>query len=105
MEQLTTVVKPKVAEIINEFWIAHEVIVKGKAKGWTWEKFCEEAGYARSTPLRWFERYELPYTKITPGKVVAKATSKPVIQTKPETKARIEEIVEAIKTEAVYQYL
>jgi hypothetical protein len=102
IKKLTVVVKPKVADIINEFWIAHEQIVKKKAKGWTWERFCEEAGYARKTPLEWFKKYSLPYVdkgKTLPKKIeVTNDTSK---QTKPETKAKLEEIAEAIKIETI----
>jgi len=107
IEQLATVVKPKVADIINEFWIAHEQIVNKKVKGWTWERFCNEAGYGRNTPLNWFEKYNLPISdkgRTVPKKIeVQKCTS--VKQTEPETKADIEKIVEAIKTETVYHYL
>lgn len=102
IKKLTTVVKPKVAEIINEFWIAHEVIVKKKVKGWTWGKFCEKAGYHRETPLDWFKKYNLPFTQIAGTKAGKPSLPKPSkTQTKPETKARIEKVVEAIKTETV----
>lgn len=103
IKKLTTVVKPKVADIINEFWIAHEMIVTKRVKGWTWEKFCDEAGYSHATPLRWFQKYELPYTAITAHKSANAIIPKsPIKQTKPETKARIEEIIEAIKTEDIH---
>ena len=94
-------VKPKVAEIINEFWIAHEQIVTKKIKGWTWDRFCKEAGYNRQTPLLWFQKYELPYTgeKITPAFA---GLPKPAKQhTKPETKIQLEKTVEAIKSETI----
>jgi hypothetical protein len=65
IKKLTAVVKPKVIDIIGEFWIAHELIVTKKRPGWTWGRFCEEAGYSDKTPIRWFERYGLPWTKIS----------------------------------------
>ena len=56
IQRLTKVVKPKVVEIVREFWIAHEMIVTGKApKGWTWTRFCRETGYHPTTPYNWFK--------------------------------------------------
>jgi kynurenine formamidase len=68
--------KPKVEDIINRFWIAHEILARrtGKDKKWSWEKFCDESGYHRKTPLRWFEKYGLPYTKNKMLPKVANAT-------------------------------
>jgi hypothetical protein len=98
--QLTDVVKPKVEDIVLEFWIAHEMIVTKRAPGWTWGRFCEEAGYHRATPYRWFEKYGLPITIIPPAlPSVAKATTdKPLKKhTKHELKKQLAEIGQAIK--------
>jgi len=65
IKELTSIAKPAVKDIIVEFWVAHEMIVKGLAKEWTWEKFCKATGYDPYTPYRWFERYRMTITKVT----------------------------------------
>ena len=64
IRKLTLVVKPKIEDIVHEFFVAHEKIVRKECPGWTWYRFCEESGYSPTTPIRWFEKYGLPITKI-----------------------------------------
>jgi hypothetical protein len=72
-------------------------------KGWTWGRFCEEAGYHSFTPIRWFEKYSLPITLSPTNQAQAEkkaanaAKAKPLPEgTKPEVKKHVEPIVEAI---------
>lgn len=107
IKKLTVVVKPKVADIINEFWIAHEVIVNKrgrKFKEWTWERFCKEAGYAETTPVRWFQKYELPYTdkgRTLPKLQDANASSITFNDREKITRFKMRDAVQTIKTEKV----
>ena len=71
-----------------DFWFAHEAIVKGQAPGWTWRKFCEDAGVDHKTPLNWFQKYNLPYT-ITRHKLTGEIS--PVVR-KLEASPEVEEI-------------
>ncbi len=93
----TSLVKPKIANIVREFWIAHEMIVNRKIKDWTWERFCDESGYSRRTPLNWFEKYELPITRIT-HKVVQNFSTHKIQEekTRMETKILTYEVVNSI---------
>lgn len=109
--------KPAVEDIIMEFWIAHEMIVNKKVQGWTWGRFCEEAGYSDRTPINWFLKYGMSYTRsdraavarqIKPKKLglnpdpaeepEEKPTSNPPPAPKPELKETLKEINKAIES-------
>ncbi len=98
----TSIAKPAVEDIVLDFWIAHEKIVKKEVIGWTWGKFCKEAGYAYQTPYNWFEKYQLPITKsdmAAESRKVKKFTlDKPLKkQTKPEVKKQLDNVSQAIE--------
>jgi len=60
--------------------------------GWTWGKFCKETGYAPYTPITWFKKYGLEYTKIA-GRPDNRnlLLDKPLKKlTKPETKFKLD---------------
>ena len=99
IKRLTSIVKPKVETIVLEFWIAHEMIVLKKVEGWTWERFCKEAGYAHTTPYNWFEKYGLKITKISKGGIIVNTIKDNPLKklTNPEVKFKLEEIAQKIK--------
>ncbi len=97
--------KPAVEDIIMYFWTAHELIVTKheKWKGWTWGRFCEECGYSDWTPMTWFQKYGLSYTrsdnaaKFREQNEPKKLGSTPAPTTDPEIKEKLKEVNEAIK--------
>ena len=95
----TSIAKPAVEDIVLDFWIAHEKIVRKEVTGWTWGKFCEDAGYAYQTPYIWFEKYQLRITKIGGRKPIKKLIEdKPLKkQTKPEVKKQLDNVSQAIE--------
>jgi hypothetical protein len=97
--KLTSIAKPAVEDIVIEFWIAHECLVKKKVKGWTWGRFCKETGYDEGTPHRWFEKYGMPITKLTgrPTSAKAEAPKGAKKHTKPDDKKRLEIAAEIIR--------
>ncbi len=105
IKRLTSIVKPKVEDIVVEFWIAHEKIVNKEIKGWTWTRFCREAGYSHVTPYNWFNKYGISYTQISKGgrRLIKNFISDNPLkkQTKPETKFKLEETAKIIKEEPV----
>jgi len=92
--------KPAVEDIIMEFWIAHEMIVNKKVKGWTWGRFCEQCGYSDRTPINWFQKYGLSYTKTSQGglRPTKNLVTESSPTTKPETKEKLKEINQAIES-------
>jgi hypothetical protein len=99
--------KPAVEDIIMDFWIAHEMIVNKKVQGWTWGRFCEECGYYHNTPLNWFRKYGLSFTKDPRGRepVLNEKSFKtlnseptPPPTTRPEVKEKLKEINKAIES-------
>jgi hypothetical protein len=66
--------------------------------GWTWGRFCEEAGYDQETPIEWFKKYKLPWTQIAGSDIaeneVGKPTSPKILkkQTKPDAHFTVAEI-------------
>jgi hypothetical protein len=92
-------VKPRVETIVLEFWIAHEMIVLKKVQGWTWGRFCKEAGYHQSTPYGWFEKYRLKITKMTHKKELKNLSLDNPLkkQTNPDTKLQLSKVAEEIK--------
>lgn len=65
-----------------------------QGQGWTWERFCKEAGYGHQTPYRWFEKYGLPITKASKGGNVKLQSPKPLrSHTKPEVKSDLDKVV------------
>ena len=98
--------KHSVEDIIMDFWIAHEKIVKGEIEGWTWGEFCRQAGYHYQTPYKWFDKYQLAWTKSDPAaasrEVEKKTLDRPLKkQTKPEVKIQLTQAVQAIKKEQI----
>ena len=106
INKLTSICKPAIEDIIVEFWIAHEKLVKKEIKDWTWGRYCQETGYAHNTPYRWFEKYNMPITKSFSAvgnrslKNISEDNS-PKTQTKPETKIQLNKIKEKIKEDQV----
>lgn len=93
--------KPAVEDIVMEFWIAHEMIVNKKGKGWTWGRFCEECGYHPRTPYTWFDKYGLPRTRISGPSPELKNLSlpnSPLTTTPPEIKEKLKEVNQAIES-------
>lgn len=99
IKKLTAVVKRKVETIVLEFWIAHEMIVLKKIEGWTWGRFCKEAGYHPTTPYNWFEKYGLTYTRSDHPRALGKSNGPNPLkkQTKPEVKIQLEEVAQKLK--------
>lgn len=99
INKLTSICKPAIEDIIVEFWIAHEKLVKKEIEGWTWGRFCKETGYHNSTPYRWFEKYNMPITKITHKTELENTSSSNPLRThtKPDDKIKLNEIKEKIK--------
>ncbi|MDY6986954.1 MAG: hypothetical protein SWQ30_02760 [Thermodesulfobacteriota bacterium] len=70
----------------------HEALVHKKLPGKSWSGFCKDLGIDRKTPLNWFARHSLPYTKrkrIEETSSVPKPTRK---HKESETKEQSEEI-------------
>ena len=49
-------------EALGLSWKAHEVIVRNHPAGWSWRRWCKEAGIAHTTPIRWFQKAGISYT-------------------------------------------
>jgi hypothetical protein len=99
INNLTSICKPAIEDIIVEFWIAHEKLIKKEIEGWTWGRFCKETGYNENTPYRWFEKYNMPITKLTgrPSSKKLEVDNPLRIHTKPNDKIKLNEIKEKIK--------
>ncbi len=50
-------------ELVSEFLRAHELLVNKKIPGKTWGGFCKEVGVGHATPYRWFDNWNLPYSR------------------------------------------
>ena len=92
----STIAKPAVENIVIEFWIAHEKILTKQAEGWTWERFCDEAGYNRHTPIKWFEKYGMQITRVTHREEGAKVPTPipPKKHTNPEVKKQLQAVAQ-----------
>jgi hypothetical protein len=99
IKELTSIVKPKVKTIVLEFWIAHEMIVLKKVAGWTWGRFCKEAGYAHTTPYDWFKKYGLAITKTSKGGLIVNPIEDNQVKkhTNPDTKIQLEEVAQKLE--------
>ncbi len=95
--------KPAVEDIIMDFWIAHEMIVNKKVKGWTWGRFCEECGYSTQTAINWFRKYGMAYTQISGPKTEPKNLGLPTPPptTAPELKESLKEVNRAIENKEI----
>jgi hypothetical protein len=85
-------------ELLLEFLYAHEYLVNKKIPGKTWGGFCKEVGVDPKTPLNWFEKYRLPFTKIA-GRNKEISTSPKHLKkhTKPAIKNALGEIAKEIE--------
>lgn len=52
-------------DLVLEFLKAHEMLVNKKVEGKTWGAFCDEVGISTQTAVNWFDKYSLPFTKIS----------------------------------------
>ena len=100
--------KPKVEDVIMLFWVAHEKIINKHPDWteWTWGRFCEECGYSDRTPINWFNKYGLAFTRSFSA--VGNRSPKnlgddnpPKKQTKPNIKLQLDQAVQAIKEEQI----
>lgn len=52
-------------DLVLEFLKAHEMLVNKKVGGKTWSVFCDEVGISTRTAVNWFDKYSLPFTKVS----------------------------------------
>jgi len=92
-------VREQGVELVLEFLHAHEMLVNKKVPGKTWTGFCKEVGVAHNTPYKWFDQYQLSYSKTSKGGLIKKLIKdKPLKKlTKPDVKFKLDEIKEEIK--------
>lgn len=70
----------------------HEALVHKKLPGKSWSGFCKDLGIDRKTPLNWFAKHNLPYTKGKRTEEISSAPKPTRKHTKPETKEQSDEI-------------
>ena len=94
--------KKRVKDCAYDVWLAHEWIVtkQGEWAKISWKQYCKDIGIDRKTPLNWFQKAGIEYTKTRqkPTEEPSSVIEKPMVrETEPEVKERLEEVISDIK--------